>query len=278
MGHLFAICFFFCYAASANVVEGAQNLMASGKRTSAIDLLLKNLDRGKGKNNKDLIEALNEISHVFYSEKGQKLYELAESLSASASSAGTQRYLEAKKFEEGNVLVLLGLARAQIRDNNCDEAAQTLKLAVRYNPYIPEAPPLRLRAFICGAKLEETIAEPNFDKLGKGLKPFGLYVWGRVLLSRKQNIQAKNFLQQAISHDGNFPESYYWLWSANQNSKTDPQRHGTGNEYAQKYLTLCKGLSVEMRRQYKNEPLLCMNLEEVKNALEKSKESEQAGS
>ena len=156
------------------------------------------------------------------------------------------------------------LLRLQILKQDCGGALATLTTARSLNPYFPEPAVLELRALVC-AKNFETFHEKlkALPALDKTQEPFVQYLAAQDLMQQQMWRKASDVLTKVSEDQPRFPETYYFLSKASAGLETD------GDSFAQKYVSLCKGLSARDRKQFGFEPRLCLNAKEVEDELAK---------
>lgn len=253
-------------AAPAVVSEARDKLVREKNRQAATELLVRSIHSEKGKpEQQELLKELDKLSTVFLSNEGQRLFELAESIRHAGQPGYTVKYEEALKLEDANWSVLLGHALGLLREQNCRAAEEVLNLARKIHPYKSETRLLLFRAQVCREEPLLTIKIVSEASIDKGLI---LYKW--IVLAQKSYVdgrheEALRYAREAIKTDEKFPTGYYWAWKALSND-TEAK---SGLDEAQRYLSLCKGLSPALRRKYNLEPLLCVDLDAVESYIKK---------
>lgn len=249
-------------------IEQAQGLALKKNRKEACAVLNRAYQstpaqvRSRGK----LIENLNQLSKVFFTDKGQKLFESGQVLLFENADLAISQLREAQGLEDENVLVLSNLARAQMIKGDCDGALLNLEMARSLNPFAIEPAVLELRALLC-AKRFDTFREKT-KSLSAGEK------WD---LSFVQYLQAQEHLRQNSSHKAfealvkvteefpQFPEGFYYLAKAGKALEKD------SSACLQKYSALCKGVTLRERKKFSYEPQLCNRMKDVDDELAASK-------
>lgn len=207
---------------------------------------------------RELSDALKELSARFLTDRGQKLFELGETLSLQNPKGAADRYRDALTVEDKNTQVLLALSIALLAQQKCGEAEKTLMDAVHENPNNWEAQLLLAPTLLClerGPEVSEQLA--RMEKIEAIPKWWLKYFRARYLLSEEQPLAARASLESVRSEEKSFPESYYYLWSAEKETLPPPLL------MAQKYVGFCKNLSTKARAQFKFEPNLCRETEKV---------------
>jgi hypothetical protein len=254
-----------------DLIEKAQNLSLQRDRLQATQILVRALEREKrgSKAYRALLQSLDQLAGLFYTEKAQKEFELAESLVFTKEDLAIARYQSAIAMEEGHLPTLIALAQAQLRSNECNAAATNLSKAEKVNPYNPETSLLMIRALLCLDKKEEALQLLNL----KSAEIESLGIWAldiRIQLydALAQPEKARTYLKEALAKDAKYPELHYWRWKLALRAKEEGLAGG------QDYLSQCKSISFNLRRKYRLEPLLCSRQTLVANAIEEASGSE----
>lgn len=218
----------------------------------------------KGSSRQKLIDALNGISSVFFTDKGQKLYESGQSIMFDTPDVALGQFREALQLEDGNVQILSNIARLQLAKQDCDGALATLAQARAMSPYAGEPAVLELRTFICQRKFElvreKVKALPALDK---NQEYFVQYALAQDFGQQKMWKKSFDTFLKLSETDPKFPEIYYHL------SKVGVEAGREVDGFSERYVSLCKGLTPKDRKRYNLEPALCANLKEVEDELAK---------
>lgn len=257
-----------------DIITKAQNLSLQRDRLQATQILIRAAEKEKvgGKAHKSLLASLEQLSTMFYSEKAQREYELAESLLGGKDELAISKYQAAMGLEEGNLTILVGLAAVLIKNADCAKAGGIIETAKTFNPFSQDLRVLQIKNQICldtnkpdlaKIKDEATFLEPGSLWLSEAR--FLLAYWSG------EEERAKIFLKEFGHKDAKYPEFYYWKWKVFENMKQERALAG------QTYLELCKSLSFEKRKRYRLEPMLCSRIAEVEKDLKRSTEAEAEG-
>jgi len=281
---IFAALFFGLSAASAalaknvnrtetyqDLIEKAYNLSLQKDRTQAVGLLVAGIRREGKKSvaSKELLQALEKVATVFYSDKAQQLYELGISLKTTDSAVALAKLQEADRLEPENLSITLELARISLSQNDCDAAENRMKKIKDLCDLLEEPKLVQSQAQICLGQLEDfqkTRSQIDLKKSAYAL--FWQVVDVEAALKAGNFLKAKDGAVALQSVDSHFPEAYYWDWKASQELKSK------ADVSAQKYLNNCKTLSARQIRNYSKEPSLCRHTTEVETFLKKMNNSE----
>jgi hypothetical protein len=254
-----------------DLIEKAYNLSLQKDRTQAVGLLVAGIKREgkKGNSAKELLQTLNQVATIFYSDKAQQLYELGISLKFTDPALALTKLQEADRLEPENLSVILELARISIAQNDCDGALGRLKKIKDEVDLLEEAKLVQAQAQICLGQLDE------FQKSraqAEAKKPTMALFWqmADVMYAYKTGsfAKARDEAKALQATDAQIPEAYYWEWKSAQEQKAK------ADVAAHKYLSGCKGLSPRQMRDYAKEPTLCRHTTEVETFLKKMNNSE----
>jgi len=254
------------YAADAVVpaIEQAQALALKKNRQEAAQVLISASESSPGKARVKLMDALTTIAKVFFTDKGQKLYESGQSTMFDNPEGALAQYREALTFEDNNVLILENIARIQLAKQDCDGAATTLQKARQLFPPLNEPAILELRVLVCQKNFtvfrEKMKMLPALDK---DQDSFVQYLSGQDLMQQKLWRKAADVLQKVSEEQPQFPEVYFLMVKVGRELDRDVEA------LAQKYVSLCKGVTARERKRFFMEPRLCANAKEVEDELAK---------
>lgn len=252
----------------AVAVEQAQSLALKKNRKEACAVLNRAYQsnpaqvRARAK----LIENLNQLSRVFFTDKGQKLFESGQVLLFENADMAITQLREAQGLEDENILVLANLARAQMIKGECDSALLNLEMARSLNPFAIEPAVLELRALHC-AKRFDTFRDKMKTVSGgeKWDQSFVQYLQAQEHLRQNATHKAFEALVKVTDEFPQFPEGFYYLAKAGKALEKD------SSAWMQKYSALCKGVTLRERKKFSYEPQLCTRMREVDDELAASK-------
>ncbi len=253
-----------------DIIEKAQNLSLQKDRLQAMSILVGALKKEKKPQAlKELSSNLETVAKIFYSDKAQQTYELALSLASTDLAMSVNKMNEAVRMEPDNISIELALVRSQLAQNDCDGANNRIAKYKDLLPYLEDLRLHQMQALVCSGKLEEYVNAKTLPDYKKSNESFRWQVleieyYFRANLPNK----AREAAQNCIKLDEKFPESYFWLWKAENDLKVKSDKS------AQKYLSLCKTLSNRQARQFFWDPLLCRRTTEVETYLKKNNNSE----
>lgn len=253
----------------ATAIERAQALALKKDRAAAAEVLNQAIEattpplKGRAR----LIESQASIAKMFFTDKGQKLFESGQSAMYENPDIALNQYREAAKLEGDNLLLIDNIARILLAKQDCGGAVQSLEKARTLYPYAAEPAVLELRALVCQKNFEAFREKmKSAPTLEKGQDAFVQYLVAQDLLQQKMWRKASEVLNKVSEDEPQFPETYYWLTRAGQEIGRDTEN------WAQKYVSLCKGITVRERKRFSLEPRLCTNLKEVEDELAKKAE------
>jgi tetratricopeptide (TPR) repeat protein len=251
-------------ALKVSLIQKAKNLTLQHDRIQATQVLIRGIRHRlvSQKHKAELMKSLRQLSEVFYSEDGQKLFQLGQSLSSSDVTTAISKYEQATTIEKGNVAILRELARSYLRQGNCKKSLQTSEQAQSYNPYAADIVLIVLQSHAClnePDKFSEALSFPGVDY--EAIKVFVEMSKAQVAHFNGKNLLAKRHLLKAKAIDSGFPEIYYWMGQIKQAEGEDT---GQSNR---KYVEICQQAQV-VRAKYPQEPRVCLEKSKVQRNLE----------
>ena len=256
------------YAADpvAAAIELAQSAAIRKNRAEATGILNKAIAaaapplRGRAR----LIETQSAIAKVFFTDKGQRLYESGQSTMYDNPDSAMNQYKEALALEDNNILIIDNMARVQLAKQDCGGAVTTLQKARALYPFAPEPAILELRALICQKNFELFREKVKLlPTLEKGQDLYVQFLTAQDFFQQKMWRRASDILQRLSEEDPKFPETYYFLTKAGLELNRDIEA------WAAKYISLCKGVTFRERKHYSLEPQICLATKEIEIVLTK---------
>jgi tetratricopeptide (TPR) repeat protein len=255
-----------------DIISKAKNLSLQKDRLQATKILIRAAQKERGSAKKELIQTLQELSELFYTEKGQQLFELGQSLKFTALSTSIERYQEALQLEPSNVEVLRALTRAHLTLGACERSLEFSQMLLDSNPFDEEHTLLRLQSIFCGnqvAATKETLETADVKRVE--LKIYFDMMRAQALITEEKLTSAEQLLEKIVLQDKAYPESFLLLANLKKRQKKDFL------EPAKKYLDLCKGLNPQTRTKYRFEPRLCTEEKKVEAEVEESETKRTTG-
>ena len=269
---LIGVAFCFGHMASPELnfpasLELAREKLMEGQRGQALSMIqaLITTDELTEKNLNFIAEG-RKLATFFITEKGQKLFELGESMSDTNPVVAEEKYRESLKVEGPNLKILNALSLLKLRGGKCDEARQWNQKALDTFDRMVEVQAVALQVMAC---------EDDFEGISKKLKGFKenspvLQTPVVQLLRARSKIQSGmvkeglEILRQTSEGKNTFPDAWYWRW------KLDPQEGHIQRTYLEKYITICKKMTPRLKRKYRESGVVCEKLAEAEKALKKS--------
>lgn len=257
-----------CFAidTAGHAIEQAQALALKKNRKEASATLQRALavapaaSAGRSK----LQETLAQMSKIFFTDKGQKLFENAQSLMFDNPDLALTQFKDSLALEDDNILILVNMAKIYLSKKDCDTAASFAERARTINPWSPDMTTVELRTLNCQKRFtvlrDKVKSLPPLDKWSDA---FVQYLVAQNWLEEKAPKKAFDILSKVSEDFPQFPEVYYFLVRAGTelNKDTEP--------WLQKYSSLCKGITSRERKKFSEEPQLCAHLKEVDDELAK---------
>ncbi len=246
-----------------DLIEKAYNLSLQKDRQQALNILTSALQKERrAPAVAELKRTIDEIAHVFFSDKAQQLFESSVSLRKLDLPQATQKMSEASRIEPDNLTIVNELARLQIAKGECKTALETLLTQKKLFPLSEELRLSRAQALACDDKWVEF--QKSFDPSGvkkSSLQKFWLALEVERHFEAKSYAKMQDTLAILKKLDDKYPEVFYWLW------KHDHEQKKPNQEFAQKYVMTCKNISANQHRQYMIDPMLCRRVAEVEAEL-----------
>lgn len=246
-----------------DIISKAQNLTLQRDRLQATQILIRasKVEKPGSVAQRQLRQTLTTLAEVLYTEKGQQLFELGQSLAE--PKLAVEKFAEALVLEPGNTKIMKNLARAKLRAQECSEALAASDKALEVDPCSPELQLVRLQALQCQGEQETAHAYllSQTENL-RALRPaFELAVL-RDLMGQKHWLDVRRKANEYKNLDKDFPEFHWVLFRAGQELKAADIQSG------ERYLRACQTPALEkIRRRYEIEPSLCLAQREVEKIL-----------
>lgn len=242
-----------------DLIEKAYNLSLQKDRQQALNILTSALQKERRPSAvAELKRTIDEIAHVFLSDKAQQLYESSVSLRKPDLPQALVKMSEASRIEPDNLTIVNELARLQIAKGDCKAAIETLQTQKKLFLFSEDLRLTRAQALACDEKWTEYQKEVDSNNIKKSpLQKFWLILEVERLFKEKSYVKMQDLLGQLKKLDDKYPEVFYWLW------KHDHELNKPNHEFAQKYVMTCKNISANQHRQYMIDPMLCRRVAEV---------------
>lgn len=250
---------------TAASVEQAQTLALKKNRKDACATLVRALNAlpapAKGARTK-LTDALQQLSKVFFTDKGQRTFESGQSQMFENPEVALAQLKEALAIEDDNIVILNSLAKIQLVKQDCDGAAASLARARALNPLAGETAVLSLRTLLCQNNITEMRDRAKaLPTLEKWEDQFVRYLMAQESLQAGSAKKAFDSLSRVAEEQPQFPETYFYLARANSEMERDNEPQ------LQKYISLCKAVTAKERKRFSLEPRLCAHLKEAQDEL-----------
>ncbi|MCM2282153.1 MAG: hypothetical protein NDI61_09940 [Bdellovibrionaceae bacterium] len=247
-----------------DLIEKARNLTLQRDRIQASQVLIRGLrkEARASAGYKEMVKALDELSGLFYTEKGQTLFSLAESLVTQKPREAVENYQAALRVEDGNVSVLKALARVHLLLAECDLAGAVAEQAETFNPTSAEVRLLKLQVADCaghGEKVSELLALVDVETA-----PVDRFLQSMKIkdgLRKRDMKKARALINSWEAAQPEYPEVHFWKW------KVSVSAGATDRAAAAKYVQLCQSLSPRAKKSYSLDVELCKQREVVEEFL-----------
>lgn len=246
-----------------DIIEKAYNLSLQKDRAQALNILAASISKEtRPQAISDLKRAVDEISHIFFSDKAQQLYESGVSLRRNELSQSFDKLTEASRIEPDNFLVIYELARVMIARGDCKNAQELVQKHLQLIKFDEGLKLTLAQAYACQGKWTDYQRSYDANLIKKS--PLAKF-W--LVLEIERNMSSKSLpkTQESITNlkklDDKYPELFYWTWRLDQSQKK------INVEDAQKYVMSCKNISANQYRQYMIDPMLCRRVSDVESEL-----------
>lgn len=252
----------------SDIIDKAYNLNAQKDRGQAVLLLVNSIKKESKRNPKaarELMKTLEQIASVFWTDKGQQLYELGISLKNSDPQLALSKINEAAKIEVENLQIKLAQNRINQALGECKTALAQAQKMKEENPYSEEIDLLVAQSAVCSGQFEIFLkTKAQFDEKKLLQSRYWSLVESEYMNKTGNFLKAFEISKVISKNHSQFPESYYWNW------KNSAKLNDVDWNSASKYLSLCKSLTAKDQREYLSEPLLCRRTQEVEGELKKT--------
>lgn len=257
-----------------DIIEKAFNLSLQKERNQAINLLNVAAKKESKKNPqalKDIKEAIEQIATVFYTEKAQQAYELANSVAMTDSGLALTQLRESNKIEPENLTIEGAIIRIMIATGDCSGAEKRVEKWLDIANLNETVALLHAQTKICLGKYDEFkhIKSAVIDIKNSTLLTIWQLSEAEVLNKQGQFQKSNELLTEmegaATSTNVANPEIFYWKFKNNTELKLPADTFG------QKYINSCKALTQRSIQSFSFYPFLCKRVTEVESALKASK-------
>lgn len=229
------------------VIERSTQEIIRKDRPGALKLLSRALgDRDLSKEERSkLLQAFNVASQIFFTDRGQSLFEAGRNLYLVSSPEAIKKMTEALDYESDNALVLWGLVKARLKEKQCEPAEMDFqRLPKQIQEDKSSFPPL----------LAYCKAEPLPFWSNEKLDPFYMHFFRGVFFYWRGGVkEAQAELEKSRKLNPEFPETLFWLW------RIDP----TEKDLALKYKRDCETQRLQLSKKFEEFPQLCHFVSEV---------------
>ena len=191
-----------------------QDLIIEGDRKNAIKLISDQIEIEN--ENAQLSDLLSRVSHMFFTEEANKLYQLGFADYFKNIDQAIDSLEKAAKLEADNFSILTQLTLLYMRKRQCSKAGETIKNMKLANPKEKNIKVLELQYFSCTKEyqnLDKYISQSNLsDELRAEFAIHYSLVRVKSAFFNNNLELAEQLLDNHQAVDQNFPEFYYWKW------------------------------------------------------------------
>ncbi len=210
---------------------------------------------------REIQKKLNELTSVFYSEQGQALFTLGETMAELRPKEAIEKFTEAQKFEQGNTTIARSMILIELKLDECDRAEASLEQLRESNELLAEIKVLAGQVMICKKEFGE------ISKLltSQGGIPDETSRAAKSIVARAMwmNADMKGLKSLLTSSDqGNWSAEYYfWKWMYQTTIDVSDIMLG------QKYVQECDNMSARRRKELELDISLCSAKKRVQDFL-----------
>lgn len=249
-----------------SAIDQAQAFALKKNRQEACSVLQRALSTTPTalKSRAKLTESLTQIATVFFTDKGQKAFESGQALLWDSPDMALTQFRQALELEDNNIQLLGSVARVQLLKMDCEGALASVQTARKINPYDAEIAVLEVRGHICAMKYDLAREKiKTLPPLDKWQASYVQFLGAQDSLLQKFPRKAFDAALKVTEEQPGFPEPYFVLVKSGTELNRDVE------PYLQKYVSLCKAVTIRERKRYSLEPRLCLNLKEAEDELAK---------
>jgi hypothetical protein len=246
-----------------DIIEKAYNLSLQRDRQQSLNILISALQKEtRPLHVSEIRKAINDISHVFISDKAQQAYESGISLKKTDLNQALNKLNEALRIEPDNIAIIEDIARASIAKGDCTSVTETVLKQNKLILYDEELKLILAQSYVCQSLWIEYAKLFDVTEIRKSsLQKFWLILEVEKNIKLRNLIKAQEILLSIKKMDPKYPSYFYWSWRLAVALKKK------NTEDAQKYLMSCKNISANLARQYMMDPSLCRRILEVESDL-----------
>jgi tetratricopeptide (TPR) repeat protein len=180
-----------------------------------------------------------------------------------------QKLREAQRLEPDNFAIEEALMRIRITARDCEAILASQKNFPEQYSFLHSGQLLLAQALTCLGRYEEALKlrPKEFYQSSEILNSVWLALEIDIHVKKEEFIRAREKALILRGLSPNYPEAYYWSFLAEHNLKMP------ADGSAQKYLSLCRGLSLRQRREFDLDPFLCRRINEVEALQKKAVEA-----
>lgn len=238
-------------------MQDAEDLVLQGKRSEALKKLLVLWRSSKGDGRLAIQEKMLQLGSVFMTEKGQKQFELAQSLPLEKASLAEAQYEESLRTEDHNTKVYWAKIVLRIREKDWKAAYDLLTTLRRGFPFHTKYQAAYLRSCL------EWGDEVGMERLWKEIKSekssadISLFKARRWIVQKKlkQAEEILSGLEKSPGHTGEKLELRYLLARA---------KGEKAYAEAQSYVEYCMKQAPLTQRLLADQAFMCLDLENAK--------------
>lgn len=190
-----------------DIIKKAQTLILQRDRDKALQLLQFSVEKESGTAAKHLQKTMDQMGEMIFTEKGQQLLEMAESMVDKNPQQAIEVYTDALKVESGNIYIESRIARAYFLRDDCDTAITFAEGVLQTHPWYEAALFMLAQGKVCKSlslQLEPTqVASIKNEEVKQ-------YVTLAIAYGQKDNIRLLKESELAIKKFPDFPD-FYWF-------------------------------------------------------------------
>lgn len=240
----------------------AENLVLDSKRSEALKELQSLWQKAKAQDRPVLEQKIEELGQIFLTEKGQRAFELGQSLPWEKYKLAENQYDEALAVEDRNLMILKAKAALRIRESGGLKGLEEVEELLKITPWSQDLQALRLQLLLKQGEIEVVEEELKLPASKSPSSTLMEKLRIHRMLEQEKYVKASEALNGLLKKQPQDPELYAL--------KAELQKAQDQNWTAsvKRYLELCKKLQPISLKTLTENPLMCLKVEEFEKIID----------